>query len=167
MEKPQGQERYAEDTLHLLFRAVLKMHKRCLQKEMDRRGLNEVGQPFILFMLRDHEGGKDWDQKQFSEVLGVSPATVAVSIKRMERAGLLRKVPDPQDLRRNHIVITDKGLQLVDDCTNAFRHVDEGMFRGFSPAEREQLVGYYRRMVRNLMDLGAQPPRYLKQEEEK
>lgn len=105
-EQHEQQGRYTEDALQLAFRAVLKMHKRCLRKEMDRRGLAKVGQPVILFMLRNHESGEDWDQKQYSEALGVSPATVAVSIKRMERAGLLSKIADPQDLRRNHLVIT-------------------------------------------------------------
>jgi len=167
MEKQQEQQtRYTEDALQLAFRAVLKMHKRCLQKEMDRRGLAKVGQPIILFMLRNHESGEDWDQKQFSEALGVSPATVTVSIKRMERAGLLSKIADPQDLRRNHLVITEKGLRLVDDCIQAFQHVDVGTFKGFSEEERRQLEGYYRRMVRNLVDLGAQPPAFMKLEEE-
>jgi len=167
MEKQQEQQtRYTEDALQLAFRAVLKMHKRCLQKEMDRRGLAKVGQPIILFMLRNHESGEDWDQKQFSEALGVSPATVTVSIKRMERAGLLSKIADPQDLRRNHLVITEKGLHLVDDCIQAFQHVDVGTFKGFSEEERRQLEGYYRRMVRNLVDLGAQPPAFMKLEEE-
>jgi DNA-binding MarR family transcriptional regulator len=167
MEKRHDQQgRYTEDALQLAFRAVLKMHRRCLRKEMDRRGLAEVGQPGILFMLRNHESGEDWDQKQYSEALGVSPATVAVSIKRMERAGLLSKVADPQDLRRNHLVITEKGLRLADDCIQAFQHVDVGTFKGFSEEERKQLEGYYRRMVRNLMGLGAQPPAFMKLEEE-
>jgi DNA-binding MarR family transcriptional regulator len=166
MEEPEGhREEYSEEDVQLLFRAVGKMHKACLRKEMDRRGLAEVGQPFILFMLRDHQEGMNWDQKQFAEALGVSPATVAISIKRMERAGLVTRVPDPEDLRRNRITITEKGRRLVDDCIRAFRHVDTGMFRGFSDEEREELAGYYRRMVRNLEELGAQPPKFMTQEE--
>ncbi len=166
MEKPQeGREEYREEEVQLLFRAVGKMHKACLRKEMDRRGLAEVGQPFILFMLRDQGDGADWDQKQFAEALGVSPATVAISIKRMERAELVTRIPDPRDLRRNRIAITEKGHRLVDDCIRAFRHVDMGMFRGFSLEERKELAGYYHRMVRNLEELGVQPPKFMKQEE--
>lgn len=164
-EPQEGREEYSEEEVQLLFRAVGKMHKACLRKEMDRRGLAEVGQPFILFMLRDQGTGAGWDQKQFAEALGVSPATVAISIKRMERAELVTRVPDPEDLRRNRIAITEKGLRLVDDCIRAFRHVDTGMFRGFSHEEREELAGYYHRMVRNLEELGAQPPKFMKQEE--
>ena len=166
MEEQEGRrEEYSEEDVQLLFRAVGKMHKACLRKEMDRRGLAEVGQPFILFMLRDQGGSAGWDQKQFAEALGVSPATVAISIKRMERAELVTRVPDPEDLRRNRIAITEKGRRLVDDCIRAFRHVDTGMFHGFSQEEREVLAGYYRRMVRNLEELGVQPPQFMKQEE--
>jgi len=74
MEEQEGRrEEYSEEDVQLLFRAVGKMHKACLRKEMDRRGLAEVGQPFILFMLRDQGGSAGWDQKQFAEALGVSP----------------------------------------------------------------------------------------------
>jgi DNA-binding MarR family transcriptional regulator len=155
------------DDVELAFRAVMKMHKRCLKKEMDRRGLGKVGQPMILFMLRDREVAAKCDQKGFSEALGVSPATVAVSIKRMERAGLISKGTDPNDQRRNHLSITDKGLHLIDDCIRAFQHVDAGTFKGFSEEERKHMECYYRRMIDNLMAMGAQLPTFLKQEEEK
>jgi len=111
MEEQEGRrEQFSEEDVQLLFRAVGRMHKVCLRKEMDRRGLAEVGQPYILFMLRDHQEGMNWDQKQFAEALGVSPATVAISIKRMERAGLVTRVPDPEDLRRNRIAITERDV---------------------------------------------------------
>jgi len=156
---------YSTDDLELLFRAVNKMHRRCLKREMDSRGLGKVGQPMILFMLRNHEVAAECDQKGFSEALGVSPATVAVSIKRMERAGLVIKSTDRDDLRRNHLAITDKGLLLVNDCIRAFHDVDEGTFKGFSDEERRQLEGSYRRMMENLVAMGAQVPTFMKQEE--
>ncbi len=158
---------HTEDALQVLFRAVLKMHKRCLRKEMDRRGLTEVGQPGILFMLHNHAHNQKLDQKQFAEALGVSPATVAVSIKRMERAGLVCKAPDPEDLRRNCIAITDKGSHIIDDCIQAFQHVDTGTLKGFSKEERKLLEGYYRRMMENLVAMGAQLPTFIQQEGEK
>jgi len=159
--------RVLTDDLELVFRAVSRMHRRCLNKEMENRGLGKVGQPMILFMLRDHEVAAECDQKGFSEALGVSPATVAVSIKRMEKAGLVCKSTDPNDQRRNHLAITDKGLRLVEDCIRAFHCVDVGMFKGFSKEERKQLEKYYRRMMQNLVAMGAQVPTFMQQGEEK
>ena len=157
--------RHSTDDLELVFRAVGKMHKRCLSKEMDSHGLSKVGQPMILFMLRNHGVAAGCDQKGFSEALGVSPATVAVSIRRMEKAGLVCKSIDPNDKRRNHLAITEKGLHLVEDCVRAFHYVDQGMFKGFSEEERKQLEGSYRRMMENLVAMGAQVPTFMKQEE--
>jgi len=156
---------HSTDDLEVLFRAVNKMHRRCLKKEMDSRGLGKVGQPMILFMLRNHEVATECDQKGFSEALGVSPATVAVSIKRMEKAGLVCKSIDQNDLRRNHLAITNKGLLLVNDCIRAFHDVDAGTFKGFSEEERIRLESSYRRMMENLVAMGAQVPTFMKQEE--
>ena len=168
MDAKHGQEEepgHSTDDLELLFRAVNKMHRRCLKKEMDSRGLGKVGQPMILFMLRNHEVAAECDQKGFSEALGVSPATVAVSIKRMEKAGLVSKSTDRDDLRRNHLAITDKGLLLVNDCIRAFHDVDAGTFKGFSEEQRKQLESSYRRMMENLVAMGAQVPTFMRQEE--
>jgi DNA-binding MarR family transcriptional regulator len=168
MDEKHSQEKepdHSAGDLQLLFRAVNKMHRRCLKKEMDSRGLGKVGQPMILFMLRNHEVAAECDQKGFSEALGVSPATVAVSIRRMEKAGLISKSTDPDDLRRNHLAITDKGLLLVNDCIRAFHAVDAGTFKGFSEEERRQLEGSYRRMIENLVAMGAQVPTFMRQEE--
>src|SRR5450830_2192173 len=168
MDAKYGQEEepgHSTDDLELLFRAVNKMHRRCLKREMDSRGLSKVGQPMILFMLRNHEVAAECDQKGFSEALGVSPATVAVSIKRMEKAGLVSKSTDRDDLRRNHLAITDKGLLVVNDCIRAFHDVDAGTFKGFSEEQRKQLESSYRRMMENLVAMGAQVPTFMKQEE--
>ena len=159
--------RHSPDDLELVFRAVGKMHRRCLNKEMESRGLSKVGQPTILFMLRNHDVAVECDQKGFSEALGVSPATVAVSIRRMEKAGLVCKSIDPNDKRRNHLAITEKGLFLVEDCVRAFHCVDQGMFKGFSKGARKQLESSYRRMMENLVAMGAQVPTFMKQEEKK
>ena len=90
MEEQEGRrEEYSEEDVQLLFRAVGKMHKACLRKEMDRRGLAEVGQPFILFMLeRDADGEYD-AQRKISERLGVSPATVTASLKSLEKSVII------------------------------------------------------------------------------
>ncbi|MHB8070405.1 MAG: MarR family winged helix-turn-helix transcriptional regulator [Candidatus Cryosericum sp.] len=170
MDAKYGQEEtqhHSADNLELVFRAVNKMHRRCLNKEMESHGLSKVGQPMILFMLRNHDVSAECDQKGFSEALGVSPATVAVSIKRMEKAGLVSKSTDPDDQRRNHLAITDKGLLLVEDCLRAFHYVDQGMFKGFSEEERRQLENSYRRMMENLVAMGAQVPTFMNQEEKK
>jgi DNA-binding MarR family transcriptional regulator len=97
-------------------------------------------------------------QKELADFLGIRPSSLAISIKRMEKAGLVRRVTDRNDLRRNIITLTKKGEQLVRECTLVFDDIDKRMYEGFSAEEKEQLRKYYIRIINNLEKLGVQPP---------
>ena len=155
-----------ENDLEWMVRTIGRMHFERIRSEMASRGLAEVSHPRILFMLLHHPDRVYSSQKEIAEFLGVRPATVAVSLRRMEAHGLLRKVQDEQDLRRNHIVLTEKGRERFEGCVAAFKEIDLGMFRGFSQEEREILGGYYRRMRDNLVDMGANAPHAHPQQQE-
>ena len=75
-------------------------------------------------------------QKALADRLHVSPASVAVSIKRMQKCGIVDKMPSEEDLRYNRVMLTDKGRDLT--------------FAGFTLNECEQLYGYLCRMTQNL-----------------
>jgi DNA-binding MarR family transcriptional regulator len=141
-----------------LFRIVDRMHHSMLNQEFERRKLSAASQPLMLFILEDEGPGGSLSQKKLAERLGVSQPTVAVSIRRMEAAGLLGKVADGEDLRRNLITLSPKGSRLVRDCKAAFDDIDKRMFEGFSVKEREELRSYYLRIIENLEAMGAQRP---------
>ena len=155
--------KYGND-LDTLFRTIFHMHVNCAKKEFNKRGIKPAGHPPILFILRHESVNMAASQKELADKLGISPPTVAISIKRMERAGLVHKVADESDLRRNLITLTEKGIELVDQSQTVFKEVNEGMFRGFSEKEQEQLKAFFLRIVSNLETMGAQPPENLKKE---
>jgi len=94
-----------------------------------------AGQPPILFML-DHAGGQR-TQNEIAQRLRVSAATIATSIKRMEKAGLLRKETHPTDQRRNLIVLTREGKEIVDKCRARFEEMDACMLSALDEGETE------------------------------
>jgi DNA-binding MarR family transcriptional regulator len=145
-----------------LFRVVDRMHHSMLTQEFERRKLSKASQPFILFVLEDEGKEGSLSQKELAMRLGVSQPTAAVSIRRMEAAGLLRKVVDADDQRRNCITLTPKGSALVRDCKDAFDKIDKRMFEGFSVKECSSLRSYYLRMIGNLEAMGAQGPADIK-----
>ena len=65
------------------------LQKQCLNKLLSDRGIH-FGQPPLLFTLR--QLGR-CSQKDLAKSLCVSPASIAVSLKRMEKAGLIMRVP--------------------------------------------------------------------------
>jgi len=153
---------YDPNGLEWLLRTFDRMHHNCIRSEFVKRGLSEASHPMILMALKHEVRNMAASQKDIAQMIGVSPPTVAISLKRMEKAGLVRKIVDENDLRRNLITITDKGLRLLDECENAFCEIDRNIFNGFSDEEREQLKKFYIRMIHNMESMGAQPPAQLK-----
>lgn len=64
------------------------------------------GQQHIILLLKHNSG---LTVGQVAESIGVSPATVSVSIKRMEKAGFVEKRADEKDARITKLYLTEKG----------------------------------------------------------
>lgn len=140
--------------LHRLNRA----HRNAITVSMAQSHLQDVGNPMLLFILSKglEEGAVLPHQKQLSQWLHVSPATVANSLKSLERGGYVHKEQDPQDARRNRVSITEKGRQAVLECVKVFESVDSQMLRGFSPEEQAQLLRYQERILNNLCQISGE-----------
>lgn len=135
----------------ITFQAVARARRQATQVELAAQGLGDLGNPMILFLL--HEQGKDGRvaaQRELSDALHVSPASVAVSLKSLEREGYVEKLSDETDQRRKAIRLTPKGESAVHRCLMVFKAVDRRMFHGFTEEETEQISAYHIRMLRNL-----------------
>ena len=94
-------------------------------------------------------------QRELSDAMHISPASVAVSLKSLERGGYVEKLPGEADQRRKAVRLTDKGRAALAACHQIFREVDRRMFGGFTPEEMEQVRAFQLRMLHNLR--GALP----------
>ena len=146
-----------ENMTGILFQSVERARKQAIQTELSRRGLGTLGQPMILFLLKDKgREGRIAAQKELSDAMHVSPATVAVSLKSLEREGYVEKLADETDQRRKAVQLTPKGEAAIQRCVQVFEAVDQSMFEGFRPEETRQACGYLMRMLHNLR--GDLPP---------
>ena len=86
-----------------------------LQAELTAHGLDDLGSPPILFVIRDWEKtGRLASQKELADALHISPATMAVSLKSLERGGYVEKRGDPADQRCKRVAITEKGRETME-----------------------------------------------------
>lgn len=102
--------------------------------------------PLLLFI--DRQPG--CTQRDIAKALGVSTPSIATSIKRLQRAGLLNKLPDDHDMRCNNITLTGKGAEMVQVGRQVFDQVTRQMFRGLSPQEMQILGRLTARIEENL-----------------
>lgn len=135
----------------ITFQAVARARRQATVTELSSRGLGDLGNPMILFLLQERgENGRVAAQRELSDALHVSPATVAVSLKSLERAGYVDKRTDETDQRRKAVYLTPKGEMAIQRCFQVFQQVDQTMFEGFSPEEIEQVCAFHMRMLKNL-----------------
>lgn len=105
------------------------------------------GQPQLLEYLVEHG---ECSQVELSEAMGVSPASVATSIKRLCKAGFVERRADENDRRINRLSITPEGRDALFAGREKCDKIDDTMFDGFTPQETELLLSMLSRMARNL-----------------
>ena len=145
-----------KDAFHemdLLSRQFNQAHRAAIQAELNAAGLGEVGHPMLVSILQSAEEGPEGQcqaQRELADLLHVSPAAIANSLKCLERDGYIRREPWQKDARRNRVFLTPKGAAAVEGCRDVFRRVSARMMAGFSPEELAQLARFQRRMLNNL-----------------
>jgi DNA-binding MarR family transcriptional regulator len=105
------------------------------------------GQPNMLEYIMENSL---CTQKELAEAMHITPASVAISLKRMEKAELITRTPDINDIRKNHICITEKGEKALQKFREICKATDENMFNGFSEDEQDILHGLLQRLHKNL-----------------
>lgn len=153
------------DQLELLNQRINHAHRHAVSAELSARGLGEIGHPMLLTILKS-SGADDPEchaQRELADLLHISPAAVANSLKSLEKGGYVYREPGPGDARRNRVVLTEKGRQAVDGCQAAFEAVSRQMLAGFTPEERTQLLSFRRRMLENLCR-SVHTPTHVKEE---
>lgn len=143
--------RRPEELPGMLVHAIHRARANAVSAELHVRGLADVGSPMILFIL-DHHGneGEIASQRELAEALRVSPATIATSLKSLERLGYVEKKADEQDGRRNRVIITEKGKVAVKQCFELFDEIDRRMTVGISQQERQTFIRLQKKMLDNL-----------------
>lgn len=135
-----------EESLHSLLWQVIRQHFIRHHHLLSKIGLHK-GQPPILGMLWEKDG---LTQKEIAEKLRLKPSTVTAVLKRMEKAGLLTREPDPKDMRVSRVYLTKKGRDLKKDVERIMKTLEEECFAGFTLEEKVLLRRFFIQIRDNL-----------------
>ncbi len=128
------------------FISISVIHRCQITKSAAKVGLY-FGQPSVLEYILNND---NCTQKEVAEAMHISPASAAISLKRIEKAGLITRSADPCDSRKNHLSVTDKGKTALTQFRKICDTTDKEMFKGFTPDELEVLHGFLERLHENL-----------------
>ena len=121
-------------------------HRSIVDSRFREKGIY-LGQPPILKYLSDNENAT---QKEIAEHLHISSPSVATSLKRMEESGLVVRLENKKDARRNTVKLTKKGKELQSFAENTFMRIDDIAYKGFTEEEMDLMVTFLERMNDNL-----------------
>ena len=131
-----------EDRLALFMRT----HRRAMHRYFQSVGMFN-GHPHMLFHLAHTPG---ISQKELAERMEISPASVAISIRRLESAGLIRRQRDARDARVWHLYLTPQGERMDAACARGRDFMIDTLYRDFTPQEQQELYRLLDKMIVNL-----------------
>ena len=100
-----------------LFMRTDRMRRSVFERQAsDRFGIHQKQHITLMHLSRN----EDISQKQLAEHFKVSPAAVAVSLKKLESKGLISRQCSSDDSRRNALKITEKGRAMVNETHKIF-----------------------------------------------
>jgi DNA-binding MarR family transcriptional regulator len=111
-----------------------------------RLGLNR-GEVGVLSALRVVGPPHRLSPTRLGRGLMLSSAGITSRLDRLERRGLLKRIPDPEDRRGVIVELTDQGIEVVDAAVVANTAADKQVLSQLSQDEIDQLDRLLRRML--------------------
>lgn len=105
------------------------------------------GQYPILKYIEEHPYCQQVD---IANSLQVTPASIATSLKRMEKTGFITRQVDEDNHRANKLKVTNKGEEAIIEGRALFKELDTFEFKDFSEEEIKLLRCYVDRILTNL-----------------
>lgn len=110
------------------------------------------GQLPVFFALGD---GAELSQKALTQIAAIEQPTMAETLSRMERDGLVRRRPDPNDKRSMLISLTPAALEKAQAVREAIQAVNNAALADLPDTERESYLAMLRTIVASLEGLSS------------
>lgn len=128
---------------------IMKLHRTVLERELNKTGVFRSQHQILMFLSENPNAS----QKDIANMHRVSTATIAVSLKKLEKGGYITRIVDQSDNRYNQIALTESGKHIVVKSKAFFQTVEAAMFDGFCHEDYELLAQLFDRLDKNLKTL--------------
>ena len=127
-----------------------------IERRLKPHGLATAHLP-VFFALAD---GAALAQKDLAAAAAVEQPTMAATLARMERDGLVRRTPDPADGRSSLFALSEEALRGLDAVRSATDEVNALALAGLDEAERRAFLAMMEKVVAALIaDAPVKPAR--------
>jgi DNA-binding MarR family transcriptional regulator len=125
---------------------LARLMAQALRARISPRGV-VPGQFAQLLALYEKDG---LSQRELCERVRIEQPTMANTLRRMERDGLVRRLPDPGDGRRAVVMLTERARDLEDALVDSARSVNSGATKDINDDELAAFMATLARIISNL-----------------
>lgn len=123
-----------------------RLHRKVVEQKLSETGVYRSQHRILMCLAKNPH----ISQTELAERQEVSTSAIAVSLKKLQQGGYIKKELDQRDNRFNQICITEKGQKVVEESRNIFQMIEETMFDGFSDQELAAFGDSLNRICANL-----------------
>lgn len=124
-------------------------HRKIMQSCLDETGVYQAQHRILMEISHNPYAS----QSDIARIMDVSTATIAVSLKKLEKGGYIKKEVDEGDNRFNKIIITEKGNRVVEQSKEIFNLTDQKVFEGLMEEEKSSLSLMLQKLHDNLLKM--------------
>lgn len=129
---------------------MISLTSKTMERVAEQRIKNKIGltssQWKVILALDLFEG---LSQKDLAEKIHVDSSTLVPIIDRMEKTGLIERMPDAKDRRQNRLYLTKKSESVVGAITSIILQLRKEIYRGISKNELEEIRPVLQRIIEN------------------
>ena len=110
-----------------------RMHRRLFENKMNGIGIHRSQHRVLMYLFRHLPNAPS--QKELAEHFDISPAAIAVTLKKLETAGYITRTALESDNRVNTVVPTEKAYAIAEKTREYSEELENVVFADFSDAE--------------------------------
>ncbi len=110
-----------------------------------------------MHMMQPLMDSESLTQLQLVELTGLKAPTISITLRNMEREGIVARVKNDSDRRETHVSLTDKGKDMYEKILETLGKAEEIMLKGISDKELKAARVAADKMSANLLsELGEE-----------
>jgi DNA-binding MarR family transcriptional regulator len=130
----------------MLLNEFQKVKFQTLKKDLEDFKIHP-GQVPMLFIISKNPG---ISQIEIAEKIHVTPSTVAIMIRRMEKARLVKRVKNEKDRRELKVYLTENAQELVEKIFKKLKNFEAESLKDFTEDEIKTLENLLKKILKNL-----------------
>ena len=131
----------------LLINEISKLFHDRMRKSSEDLGFQNGYRQILRFLV--HEDGVT--QIDIARDAHFTAPTISVTLKKMEKEGLIRRRTDKKDTRRTRVFITQKGREWESRLHEKIMDCEEILIRGLSEQETQELCRLLTKVRENIL----------------